>query len=1224
MKHSEHADTCLICKRNYLFPLEEPPAQIKIFTVIKPLARGFYSAAYVVKHPYTKMNFLIKIIPIVMYSIQDGYSKNFESEVNAYRIADEKKMNVPRMVDAGECTVNFKNGISIDCYYLQMELINGPTLNEFKNSPDISATKIAKITYDLFDFLRKIDSLQLHHNDLHGGNIIIEIITEDLGALNIIDHNVKAYVIDLGSMNQKDRSTQKNNRDITWIVKHTKEMIDSYWLEAISKDHKSELRILSGINGLITFYSGKETARELEIEGFCDEIYNIVKYSDFPVWHNPKKLVNLSEFYNTQPMEYYYAPYLFYDPQNKWINSIKETGPMLLTGMRGCGKTLLLKSLHFFAQAEERVGENTKKRTERLRNDRYLGLFVSASTLLSDPKTKELHLPNHKLILAFSLDLVKCLRYCEVDRIGSISYSEVDRFCDILKQLISWFEKPVNIHDLVSLEFKIDDALFKAKNLADKEAGGLNVHNAFSALAECTTTMLDIWNNKHVLYLLDDLSTRYLKQSNVDEVLSQLNYQDKMFSFKISTETPSLHLTTPGGKKSQIFRDYKEFDLGSEVIQIMKDSGVDFMENVMKKRLLLTYGFDNVSPKLLLGSQHYIDVARSLSRNAKLESDEKRGRKRGNYWGIETLCAISTGDIGDSIIIFQKMVAKCDMKKIESNEPISHETQDSVIFDFADRKLRQLMNQNKWYYDHAVSFAQASNAQMIKSYEGSKENERKRIRQYSELFLRIDPNVESETFEKINELVENGVYVYAGGTPRRNGSKNTVSYLTKLAFKKILGITNFIPISYADRFELSGNDVKEYIFKPSPSQLNKTVGKESKAEDSLMDQVWDWSNASSDESIKEKMEIKQLQLDRFLKSGKPDASSNEENVIKNELPADVESDYLRKLKKDDISGKHLVGALGFEDRSLGTWKNILSKGRPGKVTMIRYADRGNEEEILNILKKEGIKTTVLEYSDLVKFNEASVVDRGSVKLIVEKMKEEDLVLDITSLNKALIYLLVSEILKMKDHLGIIHTLAREYLPSSKQIENILGFLGEDDSKFLEEASKLVQGELEPESKMTIWQNRNPGASVFLVCFLSFKYSRVTKLLEELPIDSFDIIYPLSSDGEDSPRSNFAKEMAQILVGNSGQAVPTKSDDHLGTFSKLKELYLQRFLYGGMNFELGLTGTKMHTVAAGMLGAIANVSGVYYTPVLFDPKNYTLGTGNTTFTELRLKYNKQTS
>ena len=1224
MKHSENSESCPICKRNYLFPLQESPAQINGFTVIRPLARGFYSAAYVVEHPYTKMNFLVKIIPVIMYSSEYGYDKNFNNEVEAYKIAYDNRMNVPQMVDAGECQVKFGNGCSMDCYYIQMNLIKGQTLSEFKKSQDISATKIARITYDLFDFLRKIDGLQLHHNDLHGGNIIIETSTGDLGPLDAIDRKVKAYVIDLGSMNQIDRSSPKNNRDITWIVKHTQEMINSYWSEANTKDHKSEPRILAGITGLIAYYSGKETARELEIEGYCDEIYNIVKWAESPGWHNPKKLVTLSEFYNTQPMESYYAPYLFYDPENRWTNAIMETGPMLLTGMRGCGKTLLLKSLHFFAQAEIREGETAEKRTERLKSDGFLGLFVSASALLSDPKSKELHLPNHKLILAFSLDLVKCLRYCEVDRIGSITYPEVDRFCSTLQELIPWFEKPSNVHDLVSLEFRIDDALFKARNLADKEAGELNVHNAFSALAERATSMLDIWSNKHVLYLLDDLSTRYLKQSNVDEVLSQLNYQAKLFSFKISTETPSLHLTTAGGKESQIFRDYKDFDLGSEVIRRLKDSGVDFIENVIKKRLLLAYGLDNVSPKLLLGSQRYIDVARSLSRNAKLKSNEKRGRKRGNYWGIETLCAISTGDIGDSITIFQKMVDKVDLEKIENNQMIQRETQDSVIFDFADRKLRQLMTQKKWYYDHAISFAQASHTQMTKSYERSKEIEKKRIRQYSELFLRIDPNVDPETFEKINELVENGVYVYAGGTPRRSGSENTVSYFTKLAFKKILGITNFIPISYADRFELSGNDVKEYIDRPSPRKLNKTVGKESEAEDDEMDLVWDWSNSLSDESVREEREIEQLPLDRFLKRGKPDETAIGETVIANELPVDVESYYLRQLEENDIKGKHLIGALGFEDRSLGTWKNILSKGRPGKVTMIRYADRGHEEEILNILKTESIETTILEDTDLVKFNEASIVDRESVRRIVEGMGEEDFVLDITSLTKALIYLLVSEILKVKGHLGIIHTLAREYLPSSKQIEEILAFLGKDDSKFFEEASKLVKGEMEPESKMTIWQNRNPGAPVFLVCFLSFKYSRVTKLLEELPVDAFDIIYPLSSDGEDSPRSNFAKEMAQILVGNSGSAWPTKSDDHIGAFGKLKELYLRRFLDGGMNFELGLTGSKMHTVAAGMLGAIANISGVYYTPVLFDPKNYTLGTGDTTFTELRQKYTKKTN
>jgi serine/threonine protein kinase len=1224
MKHSEHPETCPICGRKYLFPLYEYPLQIDGFNVTKPLARGFYSAAYVVKHPYTKMDFLIKIIPVKMYSKEEGYAKEFNTEVDAYRIAYENKMNVPQMIGAGECQIKFRNGVSMNCYYIQMNLIEGPTLSEFKKSNSISSTKIAQITYDLFDFLRKIDRLQLHHNDLHDGNIIIETNTRGIGALNVIDPSVKAYVIDLGSMNKIDRSSPKDNRDITWIVEHTQKMINSYWSEANIRDHKSELIILTGLTGLIGYFSGKETGRELEIDGYCDEIYNIVKWADAPGWRLPKKLVTMSEFYNTQPMEPYYAPYLFYDPEEKWTNAIKETGPMLLTGMRGCGKTLLLKSLHFFAQAEVRKDETTEKRIERLRNEGYLGLFVSASALLSDPKSKELHLPNHKLILAFSLDLVKCLRYCEVDKIGVVSYIEVERFCDTLNELIPWFVKPQNVHDLVSLEFGIEDALFKTRNLKGKEAGELNVYSAFSALATRATSMLDIWNNKHILYLLDDLSTRYLKQSNVDEVLSQLNYQAKSFSFKISTETPSLHLTTAGGKESQIFRDYKDFDLGSEVILRLKNSGVDFIENVIKKRLLLAYGLDNVSPKKLLGSQHYTDVARSLSGKRNLESDEKRGRKRGNYWGIETLCAISTGDIGDSITIFQRMVDKVDISKIKDNVLIPREIQDSVIFDFADRKLRQLMTQKKWYYDHAVSFAQASQTQMIKSYEQLKKIKKGRIRQYSELFLRIDPNVDPETFGKINELVENGVYVYAGGTPRRSGSENAVSYFTKLAFKKILGITNFIPISYADRFELSGNDVKEYIDKPSPKKLNKTVGKDAEVEDVPKDSIWDWSNLPYERSSVNEKRFVQPSLERFSELNELDETVTGRLYTSSELPLDVESSYLRPLRKDDLRGKHIIGALGFEDRSLGTWRNIFSNGRPEKVTMIRYSDHGHAEEILDILKTEGVKTTVLEYTDLVKFSEAAILDRESVKDLAEKIKEKDCVLDITSMTKVLIYLLVSEILKAKGHLGIIHTLAEKYLPSSKQIEEILGFLGKEDPKFFEGARQLVKGEMEPESRMTIWQNRNPGASVFLVCFLSFKYSRVTKLLEELPVDAFDIIYPLSSDGEDSPRSAFAKEMAQILVGNSGQAWSTNSDDHIGAFRKLKELYLEKFLYSGMNFEMGLTGTKMHTVAAGMLGVIANVSGVYYTPVHFDPRNYTIGTGNTTFTELEVKYKKKTN
>ena len=39
---------------------------------------------------------------------------------------------------------------------------------------------------------------------------------------------------------------------------------------------------------------------------------------------------------------------------------------------------------------------------------------------------------------------------------------------------------------------------------------------------------------------------------------------------------------------------------------------------------------------------------------------------------------------------------------------------------------------------------------------------------------------------------------------------------------------------------------------------------------------------------------------------------------------------------------------------------------------------------------------------------------------------------------------------------------------------------------------------------------------------------------------------------------------------------------------------------------------------------ARIPRIAYTPVIFDPKNYTLETGDTSFTELRQKYTKKTS
>lgn len=1192
-----------------MFPLEEPPTTIFGFKVEAAISRGFYGAAYKVVHPRTDRRFIVKVIPVKTYSSEEGYNKDFDKEIENHKRATDLKLNVPDLIDAGETEVSFGNQ-KISCHFIQMDYIDGVQLKDFKNSAELNSSRIAQVAFDLFDFLRRINSLGLHHNDLHDGNVLVEVSNGETGRIYAIDRTVRTYVIDLGSMTDEDRTGDGHLRDISWIGRHLEDMIYSYWNRAVESGYSFEFRTLSLMGNLVKTCFGRENARELDLEGYCTEINNIVKRGEVPGAY-PKTLITPSDYYNTQLMPTYYAPDLFYDPDEKWSKSLIKPGPILLTGMRGCGKTILLKSLHFFARAQRREEENDSKRDSRLRNERHLGLFVSGSTLLADPKSKELHLPNHKLILAYSIDLINCLRYCELESVGKIHYEELQRFCSTLKEFIPWFECPASFHDLTTLEMRLEDALLKARKVPDSEVGPLIVYDAFKALANLAQSLVDLWKNKHVIYLLDDLSTRYLKKTNVDEVLSQLCHQDSTFSFKISTETPTLKLRTGAGEISRIDRDFEEFDLGNEVMQELKSSGPTFINAVLRNRLELTREYKGLSPKDILGSQSLNSVAENLVKEGR--------RKRGSYWGIKTLGAITNGDIGDAILLFHHMLKKMDALELRRTYSIPPKIQDQVIFDYSEKKLRSLANQDKWLYDHAISFAQASQRELKASHLKYKDGPSKKLRQYSEVFLRIDPERRDDIFEKINKLVEAGVFVFAGGTPRSNSPGTRSSLFLKLAYRKILGVTNLMPIVYKDRFELSGSTLENWLNEPTADKLRITVSSKDLTKDLEDRSEYDWRDHMEEveeptSPRKGTQEVLSSYMDDLL-INKNDYSFNS----KSELPIDVKPTMLTDLSSDNISNKHIIGAFGFEDRSIGSWRNILSRGRPISATMILYENQGHKNEIISILKENGIKTDIVNYSDLIRFESNGVLEKEHISNLVDNLPNYQTVIDVTSLNKMLIYLLTSEILKRKGKVGVIHTRAKEYLPSPSEIKRVLEILkeGGNATQFFSEANELVKGEYELDSKMTIWQNRDPGTSVYLVCFISLKYSRVTKLLEELPVDGLDIIYPLSSKGGVTPRSSLAKQIAEILVSENGNLIGIKSNDHVKAFNLLKELYLSYSLESGVNFELGLTGTKMHTVAAGMLGAIVNLSGVYYTPAKFDPTKYTKGTGETTYAEMRI-------
>jgi len=1147
------------------------------------------------------MERIIKLIPKATYSKKEGFdNKDFEKEIDLYKVLSDSEMNIPDLIDAGEGKIAFGN-IIIDCYYIIMKYIAGDTLEKFKISKQLSAIRIAQIAYDLFDFLRLIESNNLNHNDLHDRNILIEISNGDTGRLGSIDRTTRAFIIDFGSVSDEPRSDQEHYRDITWIVWHIKNLIDSYWSPNLRSE--DEYRILSRLNALVSTWPDRERTRAIRTEDYCTEIYHATRLADNP-WAYPKELITVSDYYNTQLMPPYYAPNLFYDPEGRWAKDLMKPGPIVLTGMRGCGKTILLKSLHFFARAQAGPKEKREDVIKRLTEEKHVGLFVSCAALLTAPGSNELHLPNHKLILAFSEDLIKCLRYCELEfqDQANINFSEIGQLCVTLKGLIPWYVPPPNTHDLTSIEISIETALLGSNKVRKDEAGELNVYGAWNILAKRIQNSIEMWNNKHIIFLLDDVSARYLKQENVEEILSQLCFQAASFSFKISTETPTLRLKTGAGEFSRIDRDYEGFDLGNEVMQQLKIQDSSFIENVLKKRFELMPAYRGKSPTKLLGYQSFSSIARKLA-------SEESGRRKGGYWGIRALGALSTGDIGDSILMFQRMLAQT----VPEGGKISAKIQDSVILNFSEKKLRLLAQQDQWLYAHAISFAQASGVELRSSYADYQKNSKSRIRQYNEVFLRIDPEGAENIFEKIFKLVEAGVYIFEGGTPRSKTPEEKAPLFFKLAYRKILGVTNLMPISNRDRFELSGDNLRDWLDNPTPEKLRKTVGMKI-IEDSSKEVIGiDWFDVEDESEIMTEgsLQAPQKNIEEFIALSK--------GGVKN--PYTVKSFPLRDLRNEDIQNKFIICAMGFEDRSIGTWNNLLSIGKPSGAALIEYDDEGHKKDILKILGEQNLPYEIIPVDNILPKNPIDQ-EKDSLIEFIEKLPGGEITLDITSMSKPLIFLLTSEILKRRKRLGIIHTNAVDYWPSASDIERVLPLLEEDPVRFYQEADKLIEGELDPRSRMTIWQNRDPGSSVCLICFASLKYSRVKKLLDELQVDCLNIIFPLSSDGEESARSRFAKEIANTFAGDTDYVWPTGSNDHIGAFSKLVDLHNFYSLEHGINVEIGLTGVKMHSVAAGMLASIASLSGVYYTPVRFNPNRYTIGTGNTTFTELSLCKNSE--
>ncbi|MDE2925979.1 MAG: hypothetical protein OXT71_06230 [Acidobacteriota bacterium] len=1215
-------DSCPTCGRTYRFPLSDFPSKIRDYSIITPLGRGFYAATYFAVRGALQTKSVLKISPKHLFDFFPG--KDFRHECLTHSRVAEGTEHIVDIRDMFDADIVFGD-TKLSCHVAELEYVDGRLLADYlKPNSGLTAVAAAQIAIDLFNILDELRKKDVNHNDLHAENIIIKSLGSDSRRAGAIDETIRAIAIDLGSISDDSKSDSRNSRlgDLHWIAEHLRSLVENLLYDP---DEISDLdaRLASALQLIAqSITPNTENQRTPSSTDFIDQIedafYRVAK--PWRPWQEPLSLKVFNASYNAQTMQAWHVPQLLVDTDGQWLNTISSPGPQVITGMRGCGKTMLLRALQFHARAAQREEESNGQVLKRLKRDNYVGIFVSAHRLLDrlGDDTETTHVPFARLLVAFGLEAVKAVHHLyDIDQ-DSVSQFAYKYLVDTIAGYIRNSDDLTYASSIYDLERRLIRLLISmSRGERDYSLVG-HPNTAFPRLAEAIRRCSPIWQNAQVLFLLDDVSTRYLNQPRIEQLLSALLFQSPSCAFKLTSEaqTIELGLKSPGEiHPARVGRDLNVFDLGAEVYGKIKrhgrGNGRDFVERILSQRANYFAAHPVQKPTVLLGDVPLETIAAEIGAS----TSSSRERKK-IYRGITALARMCVGDIGDVISLYEQILKKASGQMA----PIKPEIQSDCFQDFSARRLYDLNRRRGYLKDVAKSFAEASYSLLINSCKESPfKTNKNRIRQYSSLYVRITTGDFEKQTERLRDLIDAGVFVFAGGSsvPRTKTRDGNPTQQFKLTYRKIYGLVNFIGLAERDRFELSGADLEEWLSKPSKgkeillrnlggSDSDEGTDKEARTPPRKEEPIDVDSNARGNE--KRGLGVTQPRLfDRNVPSFEieilPATDPGDASFLGANKPA------IRHLEYNSISDFRLdwiVVGLGFEERSLESVRRLCTSTRPRNALTVAYREPGNGTDITSILEKS-VERCVTE-------NYEQIIDNG-----LPRNLDGNVMIDITGLAKPVIFHAVRDQLRHNRHVWVWHTEAESYYPLDGDLAGIVK--AEDDSDLhilLEELSRVLTGETGPYISNKLLPSDYDNTRQRVLCaFSSPKHERLFSLLDSREYDRIEII----TANVGTPRSKVAQIAADIAARNNTNSyvINIDSNDYDGVLRFITERYRYWYINHGLNFEFGLTGSKIQAVACAAASAAFKISQCWYLrPQRFDPERFTKGVGESHAYEISLK------
>jgi hypothetical protein len=1187
------------------YPLEHLPVSgPRDFQVLEAIDRGYYSATYVAKQGVLGQKVCLKIIPRSLYELR---GKDFIKECQQHLAVAEGTQHLVMIRDAFDADVLFDGEAEpLPCHVAVLDYVEGRSLRTVLEQTTLSATATAQIAVDLLRLLQELENKQVFHNDLHSGNVLIQTLPPELERGDSIDPFIRAVAVDLGSVLDSSRSDEKAQiADSHQVTAHLMSLALQVMPDPITAPDL-EFRLALALNDIASLLRPENVAqRSPHYADLIASIRSAFVAAASP-WKKPAEgLIRFGDSFNAQTMRPWFVPRLLVDPGGDWQRRIESSGPLVITGMRGCGKTMLLRALQFHARASlagDDPGRTASEVVEALRADGYLGLYVSCNRLLDGLGKPEgpLHEPNTRLFLCYAREALQALRHLSElagrDAINPVSPRPI---AALVTSLISGstVDQGDNTH---VLERKILDMLRSLESGHTTYRLTAHPATAMPNLAAAITACAPLWSGSQVFFLLDDVSTRHLNEESIRRLLSSLMFVNESCAFKITTEAQTLELVlkSPGlVETARIGRDYDTFDLASAIYTKLRDhqgrAGRDFIAEVLQQRANLTSSHPSWSPSAIMGDRTLVSISRGIAASTESSPDRKNV-----YSGMSALAAVCVGDIGDVISIYELILQKAGRIK---NVPVAPRHQSGAFLEFCSRRLYQLSRRKGRLKHFADGFAKAAHALLIQSARLDEQ----RLRDYASVYVRVTTGDTDAQLQQLRELMDAGVFVLTNGpdAPRTKARDSDPVAQYTLTYRKLLGLASAIGLSQRDRFELSGDSLVEWLNHPEGSA------------ELLMRNLASEQAESAEEADESNGGLQDHQVGLLASAGREKAlpvptlfddlvdeesTPNELSVEQKDRPALLSAIPFPSIQEvsfqelESLKPHTLVTARGFEERTLVSTKRLLDTFTPDQTLVVTYPLEGWGPKVFDLLSTSGTHITSIGSDEAFRLLPAPREGLGLV--------------DTTGLSKAWIYRAIREFLNRDGRALVLYTEADHYYPLNEDVAARLAAAEDDDYSRLQACHEILTGEQRPYHFVGLHPGDvDDGRRRVLLASGAAKHERLFSLLEERDYDHVEILVPSG----DTPRSQLARLAARVAARDfhSCRMHRIAGGSPNEVLDAAKDSFEEFYALANSNFEVGLTGSKLDAVAFAAASTALKFSQVWYVkPDGYDIDRFTAGVG----------------